>query len=132
MILLATTPASNKEAIDILLEQGVLGAVCVLLISAVVYLVRSLQKSHKERIGDRKTYAENIKSQNTAASGLVKEVTQANAQLSQDTILSNQEVVGLMEDVQKQVEGNTKIIDSLNTQQIRLETAINVKGGLGG
>lgn len=131
MLVLATS-AANKEALDILLEQGVLGAVCVLLISAVIYLVRSMQKSHKERVGDLKTYAENIKSQNTAMSGLVKEMNQASAQLSQDTILSNQEVVGGMEDMQKQVEGNTKIIESLNTQQIRLETAINVKGGLHG
>ena len=124
MYLLLSTTVANKEALDILLEQGVLGAVSVLLISAVIYLVRSLQKSHKDRVTDLQSYTESIKNQNAAMSDLVREVNQSNSQISQDTALSNQEVLGMVEDMRREVNGALKTLDDLKTQQVRLESAI--------
>ena len=129
-VILAVSNGQVKEALDILLEQGVLGAVCVLLISAVVYMTKALQRSHGDRVRDLKAYSTKIKEDNKAMTALVGEANKVSAQLSQETILSNHEVHATMAALKDETDGMKGAIYQLKEQQVRLETAINVKKGV--
>lgn len=124
----AVATEQTRKALDIILEQGVLGAVCVLLIGAVVYLTRSFQRVHADRIKDLKAMAAQRQEDNVALAALTKEVNAATAALSQEVILSNREVVTTMANAKDEVESLSEVIYSLKEQQVRLETALNTKG----
>jgi hypothetical protein len=128
-VLAAVPPDQTKEALDIILEQGVVGAVCVLLIGALVYSAKVFQRVHADRVRDLKAMASQRQEDNVALAALAKEVQSATAQLAQEAVLSNQAVAATVTNLKEETDSLKGAIYELKEQQVRLETAINTRRG---
>ena len=120
--------SQSSQAIDTLLNQGVVGALCVLRIIGVVWIANALMASHKERIQDLTSYAAAIKGGNEAVHDLVLETSRATSSASSETLLSNREVITSVKQLEGQVQQLTQVVSALRDQQVRLEAALNSKG----
>lgn len=125
----------TDAAVKLFIEQGILGAICILLMAVLVYLWRALQKSHNDRINDLKTYAEKVKAGNEALSGLVLETQKSAQHLASEAATNQQRVIGdienLREDVQEvrtSVERVENRVIEVKEQQVRLEVAVTSGG----
>lgn len=128
LFLAAPGPAEASKAVDTILGQGVLGAICVLLIIAVVFLARALMKSNKDRITDLTTYANKIKEGNEAMYDLVIETNKATAHTASEVLLSNREVASKVGSLDTNIQQMNQTLGALKDQQVRLEVGLS-RGG---
>ena len=128
-MLMVTGPGAEigkveTSALETLLNQGVVGSLCVLLIATVVFLAKALMKAHQDRVTDLTTYAQKIKEGNEAMYDLVAETSKAVAHNSSETVLSNREVTTKVAGLESKITGMEQAVTLLKEQQIRLEVAI--------
>jgi uncharacterized membrane protein YhiD involved in acid resistance len=71
----------TEGALDSLLGQGVLGSLCVLLIVALFWAIKSLLKAKDDRFADQKLMTEALEKHNEAAKELAVEMNKAASNL---------------------------------------------------
>lgn len=91
MLLLATAPgqAQAEGALDTLAGQGILGSLCVLLIIALFFTVKSLLKAKDDRVQDQKLMIESLMKVNEASKALALETSKNSTEIMHS--LENQE-----------------------------------------
>jgi hypothetical protein len=87
------------DALAHLLEHGVLGTVCVLLILVCIRQYNENQKLHKERLEDAKTFGEHLMKQNTDITKALTSNTDALAAQKESSIEARQAFRELSDDL---------------------------------
>jgi hypothetical protein len=100
-------------------EYGVLGIICVLLIGALVWVVKRWQAAMQDKVDITKTYADSLKEQNDAATGLIVETNRNNDTLKVAFDGLKSEVNGRQNDLNKVEEA----IDELKLEQTKFIAA---------
>lgn len=119
-------------AYEMFLDKGIVGAVAVLAIAALIWAVVKLLQSKDERIKDQSLFSEALKSMNSAMAALTVEVNKtATAALSESskTATALTSAVQGLDKSMRDVDGK---VGSLRDEQVRLTAMLNtppVRGG---
>lgn len=120
-------PPSEKQfqtAYDLFLDKGLIGAVALLAILALVWAVMRLLKSKDERIQDQAQFAVALKTLNDGVTKLIIEVnksaTEALFQANQGSSALRQKI----ENLEKTVHDAEDKLDKLRDEQVRLVGAL--------
>lgn len=115
-------------ALSALIDQGLIGAVCVLLIGAVIYLARALLKSHLDRVNDQKAYAETLQKTSEGVRDLIVEMNRSAVDVAADIARHNQATQTALGSLTHAVEKLDSRVDSLKDAQIHLSASLKGRG----
>lgn len=120
---------STETALGTIAEYGILGAVCVLLVAALVWAVRGWFKEKDDRLNDQKAMADARQKDNDALKQLTIELKEHSTHLvveatkSQDAMASS---LKRQEDALDDLRGS---INNLQQEQVRLTSAVAMSTG---
>lgn len=89
LVLAAPGQAQAEGALDSLAGQGILGSLCVLLILALFFSIKSLLKTKDDRVQDQKMMIESLLKVNEATKAVALEFNKNSSELTHS--LENQE-----------------------------------------
>lgn len=115
-------------ALDILLTQGVLGAVCVLLGAALFVAIRGWLREKDARISDRKEMASALSGQNDALRDLVIESNKGASNLVVESARNSDGVKNALHGQEKSLDDLRESVSDLREEQVRLCIVIQTMG----
>lgn len=115
-------------ALDILLTQGVLGALCVLLGAALFVAIRGWLKEKDARIADRKEMSDTMSGVNDALRDLVIESNKGASNLHVDAARTADAVKNTLHNQEKAFDELRGAVSSLQQEQVRLGLVVQTSG----
>jgi hypothetical protein len=100
------------------LKQGLLGALCVLLMAAIFWVARVMLQAKDDRVNDAKDYARSLREVNDAMMALVVETNRANDALRVS-----------LDQVQQGQMATRGAVDRLREEQTRLNLVVGARSG---
>lgn len=122
MVAPTDNPEPVKNAYEYLLTQGVLGVLCVLLIFALIWSVKTLLKAKDDRITDQSKYAEALKEINEAVRDLTIEMNKSSTDKANELLRRMDTLVSTSSSIERSIDG-------LKTEQTRMGAAFSAKQG---
>lgn len=121
----ATAVTSKADgAYDILLKQGPIGAVCVLLILALVYVFRELTKSKDDRVADAKQLLQDLRGTKDATNDLVMSQSKMMSELSAAVNTSLNQVSSTLRALESEQRDLRMVLDRVKDSQQEVESTV--------
>lgn len=130
MSVAAPSPTAEpvSSAYEYLLTQGVLGVMCLLLIIALVWILKSLLMAKDARVDDQKKYAEALHQINDAVKGLAIEMNRSSSDTANEVLRSNESTRITVGSLEKSNDKLTRSLEALKDEQVRLGAALTARG----
>ncbi len=118
----------SEQALDTLAGQGILGSLCVLLIVALFFTIKSLLKAKDDRFADQKLMTETLEKHNEAAKELAVEMNKAASNLVVESTKNMDAMKNTLSAQERSMDDLARVISGLQQEGMQLRvTAMNFK-----
>lgn len=115
------------SAWQLFLNQGVVGAVALLAIVALIWVTKALLKAKDDSISDQKKFAEVLQKTIENSKTLAVEINKSTSEASAEVVKTAEALKATVLSLEKTVDGLDKSIDNLKDEQVRLSAVLSAR-----